>query len=468
MINEDFDKLICDIASTTKKAFAFETPSHKPTIPAVFVRGLCEYDTKGHSIGIFNKRWKEETICQYADIYCDKIFPLLDNNKGIDEYVFEDFEEIFEEARRTNNYSDSTMEQWVLLINRVFEAGVRYGICDDIFWGTPYARKNQKAVAEVEERATELLRIPRSLTVKEDELARKRLYANPETEHGEMIGLAIMNATGMRNNEVAGLDFGDMRQLRDYSGTWNLWVYKSTAIDTNQLQAGGKTKNANRILPIVMTLQAFIQARMDFVRAETATENVNIEDIPIVCRGNHYTERCSSSNLSNAGRKFFKNLKMEHTRIAFLENMVREQHNAGQIKEKDATTYLFRRNLATHLKNIGLSMGQIQYYMGHDVESELETRNFYTNEAKLQEIAEVLRNHPIEKAKHKGIPHTVVSESKVTANPMDIAHCIEFYANHDNAMFVLNGQVVNPTDNIILTIDGQPTVVMGLLKRGVL
>lgn len=66
----------------------------------------------------------------------------------------------------------------------------------------------------------------------------------------------------------------------------------------------------------------------------------------------------------------------------------------GEI-EKDPTTYLLRRNYATHLDILGFEENEIQYLMGHDIEDDMDKRNFYRNEERLIEIAKKLEMRPL-------------------------------------------------------------------------
>ena len=78
--------------------------------------------------------------------------------------------------------------------------------------------------------------------------------------------------------------------------------------------------------------------------------------------------------------------------------------------EKDPTAYLFRRNVATHLSILGLRRNEIEYIMGHDIEDERDSRNFFRNEDKLYPIAIKMHERPV--VNHLGARQVALEDDK--------------------------------------------------------
>ena len=139
-----------------------------------------------------------------------------------------------------------------------------------------------------------------------------------------------------------------------------LWIYKTTKRSINKVKASGKTRNANRVLPILNPLSVFLKKRIAFLQSKiddgTLPVETDLSQIPLVCFRDQYTRRCKSGDLSTAGRLLFKEVQLEQEHIAVLEQYCKTAKN---LEEKDATTYLFRRNFGTHIRNLGFSMSQI-------------------------------------------------------------------------------------------------------------
>ena len=66
-----------------------------------------------------------------------------------------------------------------------------------------------------------------------------------------------------------------------------------------------------------------------------------------------------------------------------------------KIIEKDPTTYLFRRNVATRLYHLGFAWTKIQYWIAHEIEDTLIMRNFFADEDTLYQLGQQYEMHPI-------------------------------------------------------------------------
>lgn len=59
-----------------------------------------------------------------------------------------------------------------------------------------------------------------------------------------------MFALGLRNGETCGANYGDIKPMLLHPECKVLWVFKSTVIGSNIVKSSGKTRNADRIIPI--------------------------------------------------------------------------------------------------------------------------------------------------------------------------------------------------------------------------
>lgn len=376
-----------------------QTQERKITLAGVLANHMFQQSGLGESTGVFNAKWKDSTIQKYLD-GCNKQLLPLTEHQGICDFTIEQLDKIMREIQLMNDYSDATMAQYELLVWRIFHVGFQEGYCDDILWGTHYSRSAVLTESASPKQAERLLKLRKSLTKQEEQAAIQHLLANPDTLQGQEVGLLIMLLTGMRNNEACGLRFRDIRPLQEYPDTWTLWVFKSTKRNSTGLKASGKTSNSDRILPVFSLLASFVNKRKDHLQhlidkgKLILPEGMGLDDLPIVCHGNKYLQGCASGDLSVAGKQFLKAICQSDEVVAYCDELVyKSKYQQNGIEEKDGTTYLLRRNFATHLKNMGMNLPKIQYYMGHDIDSLYETRNGFTNEEKLQEIMGILSKH---------------------------------------------------------------------------
>ncbi len=360
-----------------------------------------QYEADGSSVGI-SREWNKETQSTYIKDYNLRLFPLMDRNKPINEYTAEDFNVIIERLQAQKHYAEITIKHYRRLIWLVCEAGYKNGHCDDILWGTCYSLSSEKT--DEKSKVQSMVVLKKSFTIHEELQIFHRLMKDPMSISGEELGLLIMFFTGVRNNEACGINYGDIKPMIEHPDSKCLWLYQTTQLDSNQLKASGKTRNADRILPILNNLSEFITMRMNYIedlisegtlRLEGEYEDKTLLDLPVVCRGSQYTNRCSARDLTSTGRELLKEITFSSKEMATLDEILHSNdfYNEG-IKEKDPTTYLFRRNAGTHFYTLGFSMAEIQYYIGQAVEDLYEDRNSFANEEKLYALKILLDKHP--------------------------------------------------------------------------
>lgn len=337
-----------------------------------------------------NKEWKESTKDQYFNTYQNKIFPLIDVSKPIDEYDDDYLTVLINLIKiRINPGGDAISTVYMhLLVDPCHWYFEEYSPDINPFWGTSY-RTNYKNTSNDES----VYLIKKSFTPEENKKAFKALVSNPYSEKGEDIGLALMFLVGARINEICGMNFGDIHEMKMHKGCYYVTIgYATTRLHSNQLKAGGKTANSPRRLPLTPAAASFILERKQYVENNIAFPCTNeygdiiesIERMPISSRKGNLASRTKSDDLTVHGRMFFRDvLKIRENEIADISS---EIFNSSDIEEKDATTYLLRRNMATHLFICGLSKLEQKYYMGHSLEGYATVRKDFNDEELLYNI----------------------------------------------------------------------------------
>ncbi|ERK45203.1 hypothetical protein [Faecalitalea cylindroides] len=101
--------------------------------------------------------------------------------------------------------------------------------------------------------------------------------------------------------------------------------------------------------------------------------------------------------LSIAGRRFLRDeVGIKKSRIAGIMVSISEDKDTEyDLGEKDVTTYLLRRNMATHLYTLGFSVLESQYFMGHKMEGTALKRSDFGDETFLYEMWKKIQRHPL-------------------------------------------------------------------------
>lgn len=366
-----------------------------------FVGVLRKYFGENEKGQRINKFWNGKTQDLYIKDYEQRLIIMLENDKPLHLYEEEDFIDVLRKIKKRGNYtSDETINHYRNLIWRVYKAGLDNNLYNDkLFW------KELKLIGKSEdekELRKRLLTTKKSFAIDEE----KKLLGwfcdlDPTKASGQEIGIALMFFFGMRNQEACGLNYKAIKLLTKEKLPC-VYIYQTTIVGKNILKAGGKTSNAMRIIPMFDFFYDFLDKRIKFLerRINDGEEILeqgrkDINDLPIVCKDNHYGTRCKSSDLTDLGRNIFKDLGIgKDAQIALHKELFLQRLNEVDVGEKDPTAYLFRRNFATHLYLLGFSASEIQYLLGHDVESPVEARNFFANEDNVVEIQKKLESHP--------------------------------------------------------------------------
>lgn len=364
------------------------------------LRKFFSYSEEGESI---SEPWnsEENTIKPYIRDYEKRILPAIDSKMKMSEFNEDAFVEVIKRIRRSNpDYSDERIDHMIRLVWRCYKVGVDNGLYEDQLGWEGHLGRNiiiNNGGETGEERTFRLVKNKKSLLLAEEKrLLDWALKLDPYKANGKEIGLLVMLLCGLRDNEACGITFGALRRITELDFPC-LYIYQTTEVKRNTLKAGGKTKNAPRIIPIFEWLYSFIQKRRDYVQSVKGF-GVDIEQYPLVCKDHDIKSHCRSDDLSRFAKSFFERKKIGiHAQDSLKQDLFYKKLDNEDIGEKNPTAYLLRRNYATHMYALGLDAGQIQYMIGHDIENEEEYRYFYNNEDTLKSIYELLKMHPFSK-----------------------------------------------------------------------
>lgn len=367
-----------------------------------------------------SSRWNEETQDTYNKDYDKYILPEV-SDKPLAEYVREDFDRVLDSIKDKKGLSckEETLNHFRHIIKRVLEVAENNGVCPNVLWGSAFSFSDTEDQDELN--VKEFVRLRKSLTLLEELENDARLMHNPE-QSGQRMGLALMYCLGLRNNEACGAKFGSIKPMVTQPDCYCLWVYESTVLNSSELQSGGKTPNAVRIIPVPQALRQLISHRRVYITQKirdgsfkpSVVANISsistddeiakyLDTLPIACLNDQYDVNCSAHHITVAGTVLFKEIAVAlneendmEKQLALIDRDIRRPgRNEEGIAEKDPTAYLYRRNLGTLLYILGLEEWEIQYILGHDLEDPNEVRSYYRNEEKLYPIYRKMAKRPI-------------------------------------------------------------------------
>ena len=351
--------------------------------------------------------WNADTQKKNNRTYENIILPALKdhNDKSISEYTVDDYDEALQIIREKGYltaqgikraYSDSTMKTFQKLIYNVVFYASHAGYCENVLLGTRF----QLDVQTVEDEISERTKLKKSLTVNQERRFTKNLLEDDNLT-GERVGLLLMLGCGVRNAEACGLNYGDFRVLDHHDDVYVLWIYKTTRPGTSDLQAGGKTWNTGRIIPVPDKIVDILIARKEQIKEilrSLQRDEKEADSMPIVNKGylsaDSFDKRAGGYDLSMAAHPLFSKAGIEPVELAYIDRELNEEGQSEVVNEKDATAYLLRRNFATHLHIEGLTIAEIQYIMGHDVEDAYESRAEFIDSERLYQIACKIKRRP--------------------------------------------------------------------------
>ena len=442
------------------------------TYVGVLRRYFVDYDELGNNNGI-TKRCNDNTKKAYYSDYEKRLLPALiklyGKDKPMHSYTAEEFENILNYLNQQKDYSDNTLNHYRYLLWSAYRIGFEHELYEDnIFWDDIIELLKDGSEKQEPNRAAAMTRIRKSFSITEEHRLIQWFKAlDPKTANGEDIGLLLMFFQGVRSNEACGTSFDNVRTLHSYPDIPILNIVQSTMIDSNKVKAGGKTKNAPRTLPLFIPLYEFLMQRRTYILTLIESGELvlppsvkSVDQLPIVCTGQDYAKRASTRNLTAAGRKLFNDIGIEKSELALLYQMIfSHESKESQLDEKEPSTYLFRRNAATHLYQLGFTSDEIQYWIGHDIEDPHISRNSFADEDTLYRLSQMFAYHPLY-AMFNTPPETMVTlnnkpYSNSTANTLTLnlddsssEYLIDLKANEPSQPISVN--IINSNS----TIDG--------------
>lgn len=364
----------------------------KPTIAKV----LNDFFYKNENGASISESWAESTVRQYLNDLTRRLIPNCYNNIPLEDYTQETVLQIMRNIQKRYNFDEKTMSHYRWLFWKIYEAGLTNELYPNkLFWkeldivGRHYANKSSKRRLLVQKRTLSISEEVKLLSYFEQ--------LDPSSAPGEAYGLLLMYCMPMRNQEAAGLNFGDIRAFSHNDDASAIYLYKTTGTNTNRVKAGGKTRNMFRILPILKFAKRIIEARKEFLKeisvASDLMEKMEVDDLPIVCKGKNYKVRCNSGDISNFARDLFQKLGIGK---AALDEATRLLYLKADVEEDNPTAYLLRRNALNHLYCLNFEMAEMEYCMGHFIAEGDTVRNDFTNEDLFLKMHEKLAKHPAE------------------------------------------------------------------------
>lgn len=359
--------------------------------------------------------WAEKTTEQYTSIIVNTICPNLKNHdrKVMDDYSKENFEDAIQAIIASGKKkSGSSKEEYDEDTIRTFRRLIRTVVT--------VAYNNEKCISNVfaddfdEKDKEKLLRDyryhnmqPKSLSV-EQEFSLAQYLMGDILTHGQSVGLLLMFAAGTRCAEACGASFEDIISYEEFPGLHCLRVLQTTSINGNDLSIGGKSDNAYRYIPLPFTIYNILQ-KILAIRTAALSAKIRLKDfdagkLPIACKDQDYLRRCTSADLSRAGRNAFVKIGMRNEFLAAINICLQQDQSSAEeltaeeefaLVEKEPTTYLLRRNFATHLHLLRLSDTEISYIIGHEIDDAKIKRGTMSNPDFLYKLKNKMDKRPI-------------------------------------------------------------------------
>lgn len=366
-----------------------------------------EYDLQDteHLESVFSRSISDSTMKRYIDEIVERVIPEIEPQEmTMDDYTLSYFENALRIIKAKNHLIDDS--SYRLNIRRIYNAWAndQEVLTNRIIWPEDETKFNTKG--SIEKRKRRLAK-PRSLGIPgEIELFKWILSLDNKNINKADIGIILMFFLGLRNNEAAGRTFGDIREIQ---GTKHhcMYVLTSTVGASRELKVGGKTRNAFRVVPLYDFLYDLLMQRRDYVIAKWKENDPKLTDEEISKR--IASQRIASDVFDNSGvsspdltkrgkevlTKVLERCRKSDVSYFDAEYDFRYKLQTMGLEDEDSpTTYLFRRNYATHAVNLGLSASQVEFLIGHEIEEQGILRHFFNSGEEIAAISEVLQEHP--------------------------------------------------------------------------
>ncbi len=363
--------------------------------------------------------WRaESTKKNYMREYTNYIVRYLegDEPKVIEEYTRDDYENALDTIDKEKNISDKRRLHYERLIYAVVSFASDRNLCQNVLWGTSY----ELPELDEKERIKELLTNKRSLLPIQDINLFKELTRDVKMD-GERFGVFLMDVAGVRDAEASAVDFGDILESYNDSGIHVLMIYKTVESKEHKLISSGKTKNADRLIPLTDFVFNYLMERKKYIASELGVDINEVNNLPVACKQQKYKDRCLPGDISNSARVVFKKIGLQSKVLAFMDYELEYDRSPVIAKEKDPTAYLLRRNFVTQLAIAGFEEAEIQYLIGHDITDNYESRNEFIDIEKLKILSEKMKKRAIFSSSREEIAPNLEEEREYKVN--SVSNC---------------------------------------------
>lgn len=347
------------------------------------------------------RKWARSTAQQYDRVMGTKILPQMPLD-----VAFWDLDEddlvTFWDHLCGSGLSQSHLQIASVVIRTIMELAYDQGLTQTTLWGLPQYRilPEEGVPLEIlpcedpEEEGARLadlaVRTPRSISL-DVEFALAQGMIDNCCDHGELIAGLLMLCLGVRTSEATGFSYRHLKQIRP--GYWALVRYEVSAKDSRSTQAGGKTSNAFRLLPLPKFLTEILMNRKRKLLEKFPPEVV--ENLPLACKGIDYTCRCTQKETNEAMKNLYRlaGVAEDLMRTAYQE--MRADPDLAEDCEGRATAYLCRHQFATAMVYCGLTPGEIYTVMGHAEEDESVHKSDFANPDAFCALADKMSRRPL-------------------------------------------------------------------------
>lgn len=347
------------------------------------------------------RKWARSTAKQYDRVMAQKILPQMPLDVAFWDLDEDDFVTFWDHLCGSG-LSQSQLQIASVVIRTIMELAYDQGLTQTTLWGLPQYRilPEEGVPLEIlpcedpEEEGARLadlaVRTPRSISL-DVEFALTAGMIDNCCDHGELIAGLLMLCLGVRTSEATGFSYKHLVEVRpEY---WALVRYEVSNKDARTTQAGGKTSNAFRLLPVPHFLTEILMDRKRKLLKKFPPEAV--ENLPLACKGVDYTCRCTQKETNEAMKNLYRlaGVAEDLMRTAYQE--MRADPDLAEDCEGRATAYLCRHQFATAMVYCGLTPGEIYTVMGHAEEDESVHKSDFANPDAFCALADKMSRRPL-------------------------------------------------------------------------
>ena len=370
-----------------------QTADGRPTVAAVYRRLWPRLRE--------TRKWARSTAKRYDSVMAQQILPRLPLNVAFPELDEDDFL-TFWDCLCCSGLPQSHLQIASVVIRTLMELAYEQGLTQTTLWGLPQYRILPEDGAPLEvlpcedpeeegERLADLaVRTPRSISL-DVEFALTAGMIDNCCDHGELIAGLLMLCLGVRTSEATGFSYKHLTEV--CPGYPALVRYEVSAKDSRSTQAGGKTSNAFRLLPVPRFLTEILLGRKQELLGSFSPEVV--ENLPLACKGIDYACRCTQKEVNAKVKNLYRlaGVAEDLMRTAYQE--MRADPDLAEDCEGRATAYLCRHQFATAMVYCGLTPGEIYTVMGHAEEDESVHKSDFANPDAFCALADKMSRRPL-------------------------------------------------------------------------